>query len=63
MWREVLNTDAAEFGGSGAGNYGVVAAHPEVEGGAPIAKLTVPGLSTLWLRYQPEPHVPTAAKG
>ena len=62
VWQEVLNTDAAEFGGSGAGNFGVVTAHPETDGGAPIASLTLPGLSTLWLRYQPEPHVPTAAR-
>ena len=31
--------------------------------GSPIAKLTLPGLSTIWLRYQPEPHVPTASRG
>lgn len=62
VWQEVLNTDAAEFGGSGAGNYGVVTAHPETDGAPAIAHLTLPGLSTIWLRYQPEPHVPTASR-
>lgn len=44
-WREVLNTDAAHYGGSGQGNMGsVYAGH----GGA---KLTLPPLATLYLEY------------
>ena len=49
-WREVLNTDAAEFGGSGAGNGGAVWA-----GDAPwhgldhSAEVMLPPLSVLWL--------------
>ncbi|UWF78493.1 1,4-alpha-glucan branching protein GlgB [Microbacterium neungamense] len=63
LWQEVLNTDAAEYGGHGVGNYGQIAAHPEAEDGPSIASVTLPALSTLWFRYQPEPHVPTPAHG
>ncbi|GAA5154241.1 1,4-alpha-glucan branching protein GlgB [Microbacterium pseudoresistens] len=57
-WNEVLNTDAAEFGGHGAGNLGLVYA-TENEGAPPRATLTVPALSTLWLRHARDPHMPT----
>ncbi len=46
-WREVLNTDAAAYGGSGAGNLGGVTAH----NGA--ATLTLPPLSTIMLEHAP----------
>ncbi len=56
-WTEVLNTDAALYGGSGVGNLGVVTAEvaPELEarapGGSPAyASLTLPPLATIWLR-------------
>ena len=56
-WTEVLNTDAALYGGSGVGNLGVVTAEtaPELEarapGGSPAyATLTLPPLATLWLQ-------------
>jgi 1,4-alpha-glucan branching enzyme len=52
VWDEVLNTDAVEFGGSGVGNYGRVAAHIEGEHGTPKTKITLPALSTIWLRYR-----------
>ncbi|WP_353111314.1 1,4-alpha-glucan branching protein GlgB [Microbacterium sp.] len=61
-WHEVLNTDAAEYGGSGAGNLGLVTAHPLEEEDAPIAILTLPALSTLWLRHQADPHVPSVVR-
>ncbi|HWH26871.1 MAG TPA: 1,4-alpha-glucan branching protein GlgB [Pseudolysinimonas sp.] len=49
-WREVLNTDAAEFGGSGVGNLGVVRASAEPWGGQPAsAELILPPLGALWL--------------
>jgi 1,4-alpha-glucan branching enzyme len=54
VWEEILNTDAAEYGGAGIGNYGRVAAHASGDHGAPRAKVTLPPLSTLWLRYRPE---------
>ena len=49
-WREVLNTDATEFGGSGVGNSGQVwaADHP-FHGLAFSAELTLPPLGVLWL--------------
>ena len=62
VWQEVLNTDAADYGGRGSGNLGMVIARP-VEGGAPTATITLPALSTLWLRHQTDPHVPTVNHG
>ena len=43
-WREVLNTDAAEYGGAGRGNGGAV--YADAHG---IALMTLPPLSTIWL--------------
>ncbi|UGS27690.1 1,4-alpha-glucan branching protein GlgB [Microbacterium resistens] len=60
-WTEVLNTDAAEFGGSGAGNLGSVYA-PDREDGPARATLTLPALSTLWLRHVRDPHLPRAGR-
>ncbi|CEA06539.1 1,4-alpha-glucan branching enzyme GlgB [Arthrobacter saudimassiliensis] len=49
-WDEVLNTDAAEFGGSGVGNMGVVTAEEGPCNGQPAhATLTVPPLGVLYL--------------
>ncbi|RKN69627.1 1,4-alpha-glucan branching protein GlgB [Microbacterium sp. CGR2] len=63
VWQEILNTDAADYGGRGSGNLGIVVAHPEAEGEAALATVTLPALSTLWLRYQADPHVPTISRG
>ncbi len=50
-WREVLNTDAAAYGGSGVGNLGVVEAQEQPYGGQPAsAQLRLPPLGVLWLR-------------
>ncbi|MBM9460381.1 1,4-alpha-glucan branching protein GlgB [Nocardioides sp. zg-536] len=64
-WAEVLNTDAAAYGGSGVGNLGVVHAVPtpamqaQAPGGSPAqASLVLPPLATLWLRA---PDAPAAA--
>jgi 1,4-alpha-glucan branching enzyme len=62
VWNEILNTDAADFGGRGSGNLGMVVATSDGEG-APTATITLPALSTIWLRYQGEPHVPTINHG
>ncbi|MDQ0725572.1 1,4-alpha-glucan branching protein GlgB [Microbacterium sp. W4I20] len=62
VWEEILNTDAGDYGGRGSGNLGMVIAHTE-DGGQPTATFTLPALSTLWLRHQPEPHVPTISHG
>jgi len=49
-WREVLNTDAVTYGGSGVGNLGGVEAVPEPwHGKAASAVITVPPLGVLWL--------------
>ncbi|ODU78630.1 MAG: 1,4-alpha-glucan branching enzyme [Microbacterium sp. SCN 71-21] len=45
-WREVLNSDATEYGGSGVGNYGVV----ETDAAA-RATLVLPPLGVLWLAH------------
>ncbi|MGX1585547.1 1,4-alpha-glucan branching protein GlgB [Microbacterium sp. NPDC055502] len=62
VWQEVLNSDAAEYGGHGSGNLGMVVAVRD-DSGTATAAITLPALSTLWLRYQPEPHVPTVNNG
>ncbi|MBW8484449.1 1,4-alpha-glucan branching protein GlgB [Actinomadura parmotrematis] len=49
-WREVLNTDAFDYGGSGVGNLGAVEAVAEPWHGLPAsAVLRVPPLGALWL--------------
>jgi 1,4-alpha-glucan branching enzyme len=46
VWREVLNSDATVYGGSGTGNLGqVTAQHGEAE-------MVLPGLSTMWFEYE-----------
>ncbi|MEV4756646.1 1,4-alpha-glucan branching protein GlgB [Micromonospora sp. NPDC049559] len=50
-WREVLNTDADLYGGSGVGNLGQVTAEDVPWHGMPAsAALRVPPLGVLWLR-------------
>ena len=50
-WREVLNTDAAPYGGSGVGNAGVVDAAPEPAHGFPASlSLMLPPLATMILQ-------------
>jgi 1,4-alpha-glucan branching enzyme len=49
-WREVLNTDAGEYSGSGVGNLGAVEAEAiEWHGRAASAQLRVPPLGAVWL--------------
>lgn len=48
-WKEVLNTDASGYGGSGVGNLGAVEATEEPADGQPYsASITLPPLSTVW---------------
>ena len=51
-WREIVNTDAADYGGSGKGNGGAVEARQE--GGGAVATLLLPPLATLMLEFEPE---------
>jgi 1,4-alpha-glucan branching enzyme len=46
-WTEILNSDAAIYGGGGVGNAGVVIAGHDGE-----AVVTLPPLATLMLRYE-----------
>ena len=47
-WREVLNSDAPLYGGSGMGNYGGVSTQAEpAHGAGQSLELTLPPLSTL----------------
>jgi 1,4-alpha-glucan branching enzyme len=47
-WREILNTDASIYGGSGKGNAGEVTAWRE-ESGRILASCILPPLATIWL--------------
>ncbi|MDP3654718.1 MAG: 1,4-alpha-glucan branching protein GlgB [Rhodoferax sp.] len=54
FWRELLNSDAQEFGGSGWGNLGGVEAAPvRAHGRAQSLCLTLPPLATLILECSP----------
>jgi 1,4-alpha-glucan branching enzyme len=51
-WTEILNTDAADYGGSGAGNLGGVTAEAEPwHGRDHSAEVVLPPLATIWLRW------------
>jgi len=50
-WKEIMNTDSGTYGGSGAGNMGVVEAAPGEHGRA-LAHCTLPPLGSLWLEWQ-----------
>jgi 1,4-alpha-glucan branching enzyme len=50
-WKEIINTDAAIYGGSGVGNLGAVETEDESWHGQPVSvSLRVPPLGVLWLR-------------
>ena len=48
-WREIINTDAADYGGSGMGNGGAVEASGE--GSGLSATMLLPPLSTIMLEF------------
>ena len=51
-WREILNSDAAAYGGSGLGNMGGVPAEAVPSHGKPAhAKVTLPPLATLYFLF------------
>ncbi|MEU2349212.1 1,4-alpha-glucan branching protein GlgB [Modestobacter sp. NPDC049651] len=62
-WREVVNTDAEQYGGSGVGNLGGVEAVAESWHGQPwSATVTAPPLGTVWFVHEgPEPALPADA--
>ena len=50
QWREILNTDAAVYGGSGRGNMGGIVAGKEPSHGKPASgRISVPPLATVYL--------------
>jgi 1,4-alpha-glucan branching enzyme len=54
-WRELLNTDAYMYGGSGVGNLGSIEAVPEPWHGRPAsATIALPPMGVLWLTPDPE---------
>jgi 1,4-alpha-glucan branching enzyme len=53
FWKEVLNSDAADYGGSGMGNDGGVWAAPDASHGRPHSlNLTLPPLAAVFLRSE-----------
>jgi 1,4-alpha-glucan branching enzyme len=55
FWREVLNTDASEYGGSGQGNMGGVNAMPvPMHGRLHSVNLRLPPLGAVILRHEPK---------
>ena len=54
LWREILNSDASVYGGSGMGNMGGVTARAEPSHGKPAqATVTLPPLATLYFAFEP----------
>jgi 1,4-alpha-glucan branching enzyme len=52
-WREIVNTDAAEYGGSGQGNMGMVETTAEPWYGRPCSLVvTVPPLGAIFLKRE-----------
>ncbi|MEV5612701.1 alpha amylase C-terminal domain-containing protein, partial [Streptomyces sp. NPDC052225] len=50
VWREVINTDAQRYGGSGVGNVPSLPQTPVARHGLPVSlEVCLPPLSTLWL--------------
>ena len=51
-WKEILNTDAATYAGSGVGNLGgITGVAGDVNGQPAYADIVVPPLATVWFRY------------
>ena len=50
-WKEIMNTDAEIYGGSGVGNFGGVQTEEHQSHGRPYsAEITVPPLGSVWLK-------------
>jgi 1,4-alpha-glucan branching enzyme len=53
IWREILNSDAHEYGGSGWGNLGSVESVPvSAHGRTDSLNLSIPPLATMMLRWE-----------
>jgi 1,4-alpha-glucan branching enzyme len=54
-WREILNSDAEVYGGSGVGNLGEVMAEPVASHGLPASvEIVIPPLATIYLEFTPD---------
>jgi 1,4-alpha-glucan branching enzyme len=54
QWREIINTDASLYGGSGVGNMGAITGRDEPSHGKPAsARVTLPPLATLFFVHEP----------
>jgi 1,4-alpha-glucan branching enzyme len=52
-WREVLNSDASEYGGSGQGNLGGAPTEEiPAHGHGQSMRLTLPPLAAVFLKYE-----------
>jgi 1,4-alpha-glucan branching enzyme len=52
-WRELLNSDASIYGGSGAGNYGGVHSHPvSAHGRYHAIRITLPPLAVVYFKHE-----------
>ena len=50
-WKEIMNTDAEVYGGSGVGNFGGVQTEEHHSHGRPYsAEITIPPLGSVWLK-------------
>ena len=64
FWREIFNSDAHEFGGTGHGNFGGVPAEPTPYHGHPYSLvLTLPPLGAIMLRHGEAEGPATAVPG
>jgi 1,4-alpha-glucan branching enzyme len=56
FWREIANSDALEYGGSGVGNFGSVQAQEIPAHGRPFSlSLTLPPLAAVFFKLSPHP--------
>ncbi len=54
VWREIFNSDARDYGGSGLGNLGAVTAQASPAHGLPAsADILLPPLSAVYFQFQP----------
>jgi 1,4-alpha-glucan branching enzyme len=52
-WREILNSDAPVYGGSGTGNYGGVDSHPvSAHGRFHAVRITLPPLAVVYFKHE-----------
>jgi len=52
-WREAINTDASQFGGSGMGNLGGVESRPvPAHGRYHAIRITLPPLGVVYFKYE-----------